>query len=169
MLKKIGIVLLVVLVAIQFIPYEKNEGTPAAAPLSGSYNVPDNVDKLLVNACNNCHTNKSEYPWYASIEPVGYWLNQHIEDGKRHLNFDEFTNRPLAYQNHKFEETIEMVEEKEMPLESYTYLGLHPEANLSDADRQVIVDWAKDQMAYLKATYPADSLVMKRRSPPPAQ
>ena len=96
-------------------------------------------------------------------------LNSHIQDGKRHLNFDEFTNRPLAYQNHKLEETIEMVEEKEMPIESYTYFGLHPEANLSDADRKVIVDWAKDQMAYLKATYPADSLVMKRRSPPPAQ
>lgn len=169
MLKKIGLVILVIFVAIQFIPYEKNEGKSAPHPMSGSYNIPDNVNKLLVNACNNCHTNTSKYPWYASIEPVGYWLNHHIEDGKQHLNFDEFTNRPLAYQNHKLEETIEMVEEKEMPLESYTYFGLHPEANLSDADRQVIVDWAKDQMAYLKATYPADSLIMKRRGSPSGQ
>ncbi|WP_339700132.1 heme-binding domain-containing protein [Algoriphagus aquimarinus] len=169
MLKKIGLVILVILVAIQFIPYEKNEGKPAEHPISGSYDIPDNVNKLLVNACNNCHSNKSEYPWYASIEPVGYWLNDHIQEGKGELNFDEFTHRPLAYQNHKLEEVIEMVEEKEMPLESYTYFGLHPEADLSDADRQVIIDWAKDQMAYLKATYPADSLVIKRRSPPPAE
>lgn len=169
MLKKIGLVILIVLVAIQFIPYEKNEGKIAEHPISGSYNIPDNVNKLLINACNNCHTNKSEYPWYASIEPVGYWLNNHIQEGKGDLNFDEFTNRSLAWQNHKFEEIIEMVEEKEMPLESYTYFGLHPEANLSDAERQVIIDWAKDQMEYLKATYPADSLVMKRRSPPPSE
>ena len=56
-----------------------------------------------------------------------------------------------------------MVEEKEMPLPSYTYLGLHPEANLSDANRKVLVDWAKEQMALLAATHPADSLKMKPR------
>ncbi|MEP0712457.1 heme-binding domain-containing protein [Algoriphagus sp.] len=164
MLKKIGLVVLALVIAIQFIPYEKNVGSPAPYPISGSYDIPGPVNKLLNNACNNCHANTSEYPWYASIEPIGYWLNDHIQEGKSHLNFDEFTNRPLAYQYHKFEETIEMVEEKEMPLESYTYFGLHPEAKLSDADRQVIIAWAKDQMAYLKATYPADSLVRKKRT-----
>lgn len=169
MLRKIGLVILVILIAIQFIPYEKNEGKTAGYPISGSYDIPDNVNKLLINACNNCHTNSSEYPWYASIEPIGYYLNGHIQDGKNDLNFDEFTNRPLAWQNHKLEEIIEMVEEKEMPLKSYTNFGLHPEANLSDADRQVIIDWAEDQMTYLKATYPADSLVMKRRGRPPGQ
>jgi hypothetical protein len=50
-----------------------------------------------------------------------------------------------------------------MPLESYTYLGLHAEANLTEQQREVLIDWAKSQMAYLKATYPADSLVLKRR------
>lgn len=169
MLRKIGLVILVVLVAIQFIPYEKNEGKPAGHSISGSYDLPENVNNLLINACNNCHSNTSEYPWYASVEPIGYWLNSHIQDGKKDLNFDEFTNRPLAWQNHKMEEIAELVESKEMPLESYTYFGLHPEANLSDADRQVIIDWANAQMAYLKATYPADSLVMKRRSPPSVQ
>jgi len=165
MLKKIALVILLLFIAVQFIPYEKNTSEAAPQPMSGSYNIPDNVQILLENACNNCHTNSSEYPWYASVEPIGYWLNSHIQDGKRHLNFDEFTHKPLAWQNHKFEETIEMVEEKEMPLPSYTYLGLHPEANLSDAERQMIIDWAQDQMNYLKATYPADSLVMKRRAP----
>ena len=56
-----------------------------------------------------------------------------------------------------------MVEEKEMPLPSYTNFGLHKEANLSDEQRQRIIGWAKDQMTYLKETYPADSLVMPKR------
>lgn len=56
-----------------------------------------------------------------------------------------------------------MVEKKEMPLHEYTYLGLHPEAVLTDGQRQRIVDWARNQMNFLKATYPADSLVLKRR------
>jgi hypothetical protein len=118
---------------------------------------------LLENACNDCHTNTSTYPWYSNIQPVGFWLNNHINDGKRHLNYATFTKMPIAVQNHKLEETIEQVEEGEMPLPSYTYFGLHSNAKLSEADRSKIINWAKSQMAMLKATYPADSLKMKPR------
>lgn len=169
MIKKISIAVLIILVAIQFIPYEKNLSNDMEFDVSKSYNVPDNVQTILKGACNDCHTNKSTYPWYSNIEPVGYWLNDHIKDGKKDLNFSTFTKLPIAVQNHKFEEVVEMVEEKEMPLPSYTYLGLHPEAKLTDEDRKVIVDWAKDQMAMLAATYPADSLKMKPRPAPPVQ
>lgn len=164
MIKKIAIGLIVVLVLIQFIPYEKNTNNDQTFNISTNYEVPENVQAIFKNACNDCHSNSTVYPWYSNIEPVGYWLNEHIEDGKRHLNFSEFTNLPLAVQNHKLEETIEMVEEGEMPLEDYTNFGLHPEANLSAEQREVIISWAKDQMAMLAATYPADSLVMKRRN-----
>ena len=161
MIKKISIGILILLVTIQFVPYEKNLSNDQEFDLAKSYNVPDNVQTILKGACNDCHTNQSSYPWYASIEPVGYWINHHIEDGKKDLNFSNFTNLPLRIQNHKFEEIVEMVEEKEMPLESYTYFGLHPEANLTDDERKTLVNWAKDQMAMLAATHPADSLKMK--------
>lgn len=62
-----------------------------------------------------------------------------------------------------------MVEEKEMPLADYTYLGLHSEANLTDEQRGKIIDWAQAQMNYLKETYPADSLVFPKRAKPPTQ
>ncbi len=166
MIKKISIGLVVLLVLIQFIPVEKNESNDTEFDVTKSYNVPDNVSMILKGACNDCHTNLTRYPWYSNIQPVKYMLADHVNEGKEHLNFSSFTKLPIAVQNHKFEEVIEMVEEKEMPLESYTYLGLHPEANLTDEDRKVLVDWAKEQMAMLAATYPADSLVMKRRTPP---
>ncbi|WP_268034488.1 heme-binding domain-containing protein [Algoriphagus sp. PAP.12] len=163
MIKKISIAILVILVLIQFIPVEKNDSGDQQFNISNNYEIPGNVQTILKNACNDCHSNQTEYPWYSKIQPVGFWLNNHIQEGKGHLNFSEFTNRPLAYQNHKLEETIEMVEQNEMPIPSYTYLGLHPEANLSEGEKQEIIDWAKSQMAMLKATYPADSLVMRRR------
>jgi len=166
MIKKITIGLVVLLVLIQFIPYEKNDSGFSEFDISKSYSIPDNVSMILKGACNDCHSNTTVYPWYSHVEPIGLFLNRHITEGKGHLNFSEFTKRPLAWQNHKFEETIEMVEEKAMPLESYTYFGLHPEANLSEEDRKILVDWAKEQMAHLASTYPPDSLVMKRRSPP---
>ncbi|QYH39503.1 heme-binding domain-containing protein [Algoriphagus sp. NBT04N3] len=162
MIKKISIAILIILIAIQFIPYEKNESSNYEFDISKSYNIPDNVQTIFKNACNDCHSNQTVYPWYSQIEPVGYWLNSHVTDGKRHLNFSEFTNRPLAIQYHKLEEVVEVMEEKEMPLDSYTNFGLHPEANLSDEEREILINWAKEQMAYLQATYPADSLVRKR-------
>jgi hypothetical protein len=164
MLKKISIAILILFIGIQFIPYEKNTRNDLTYDISKSYDVPDNIQTIFKNACNDCHSNSTVYPWYSKIEPVGYWLNDHIVDGKRHLNFSTFTKLPLAVQNHKLEEVIEMVEEGEMPLEDYTNFGLHAEANLSDGQRQEIIDWAKAQMAMLAATYPADSLVMKKRN-----
>lgn len=164
MMKKISIAILVILIAIQFIPYEKNTSDDQTYAISKSYSVPDNIQTIFKNACNDCHSNSTVYPWYSNIEPVGYWLNDHIVDGKRHLNFSEFTKLPLAVQNHKLEETIEMVEKGEMPLEDYTNFGLHSEANLIPAQREEIISWAKDQMAMLAATYPVDSLVMKKRN-----
>ena len=163
MLKKILIGLGVVLILIQFFRPDKNDSNDQTYDISKKYEVPNDVGQLLQVSCNDCHSNKTEYPWYAEVQPVAWWLNDHIEHGKKDLNFSEFTNRPLFVQNHKFDEIVEMVEEDEMPLPSYTYLGLHPEADLSDDQRKMITDWAKAQMDYLKNTYPADSLVFPKR------
>src|SRR5690349_20041966 len=118
MKKKIIIALLVVLVAIQLFRPAKNLSDDTTFDNSKKYPVPEGVASILKVACNDCHTNKTEYPWYAEVQPIAWWLNSHVTDGKRHLNFSEFTKRPIAVQNHKFEETIEMIKEDEMPLPS---------------------------------------------------
>lgn len=163
MIKKILIAVVAILVLIQFIRPEKNVSNDNTYDISKKYDIPADVDNLLKVSCNYCHSNNTIYPWYANVQPVAWWINDHIEDGKGHLNFSEFTKMPIAIQNHKLEETIEMVEDHEMPLASYTNFGLHSEANLSDEDRKKIIDWAKNQMTYLSETYPADSLVMPKR------
>ncbi|WP_297704739.1 heme-binding domain-containing protein [uncultured Eudoraea sp.] len=163
MLRKVFIGLGIVLIIIQFFRPEKNESNERTYDVSTKYEVPDDVNQLLQVSCKDCHSNKTEYPWYANVQPVAWWLNDHVIDGKKHLNFSTFVKMPIAIQNHKFEETIEMVEEKEMPLPSYTNFGLHKEANLTEEQRQKIIVWAQDQMTYLKENYPADSLVMPKR------
>ena len=163
-MKKFLIGLGLLLLIIQFIRPDKNELNDLTYDISTKYEVPGDVNHLMQVSCNDCHSNKTEYPWYANVQPVAWWLNHHVVDGKKHLNFSEFTKKPLFVQNHKLEEIMEMVEEKEMPLPSYTYFGLHPEANLTDAQRTMISDWAKAQMTYLRETYPADSLVFPKRN-----
>lgn len=163
MLKKIGLGLLAILVIIQFFGPEKNQSDDLTQDISTKYQVPTAVNSILKVACNDCHTNNTRYPWYANIQPIGWWLNDHVKHGKGHLNFSTFTSRRVAIQNHKFEEIVEMVEEGEMPLDSYTNFGLHSEANLSQDQRNILINWAKAQMDTLKAHYPADSLVLRRR------
>ena len=169
MIKKILLALLAVFVIIQFVRPEKNESDDQLNAVAKKYEVPMEVEDILKVACYDCHSNNTRYPWYASVQPCAWWLADHVNEGKRELNFSNFITRPIAVQNKKFDEIAKEVEEKEMPLHDYTYLGLHKEANLTDAQRQIIVNWARAQMDSLKAQYPADSLVLKRKSPPPPQ
>ena len=137
--------LLVILVAIQFIHPKRNtsEGTQPNY-IGNSYTVPDDVKAILAKACNDCHSNNTRYPWYSKLQPVDWWMNKHVVDGKKHLNFDEFTNRPAKYQKHKLEETIEVVKEGEMPLKSYTWT--HKDAKLKKKKKVKITNWAQSVM-----------------------
>jgi hypothetical protein len=163
MWKKIGIALAIILVVIQFIHPEKNISGNETFAIQTKFRVPNDVENILQVSCYDCHSNTTRYPWYSNVQPAAWFLADHVNDGKKHLNFSEFTSKPLFVQNHKLEEVKEMVEKKEMPLPSYTYFGLHPKANLTDAQRQKIIDWANSQMNYLKKVYPADSLAFPKK------
>lgn len=161
-MKKLALALLAILVLMQLLRPAKNRSGDNTHHISTKYSIPDNVEVLLSNACYDCHSNHTEYPWYAEIQPSAWWLAGHVNDGKRHLNFSEFTNRKVYFQYHKFEEIIELVKDKEMPLPSYTWLGLHPEARLTDKERDEIITWANVHLDNMRATYPTDSLTRGR-------
>jgi Haem-binding domain len=169
MKKKILLGFLALFIIIQFIRPEKNQSDDQLNAVSKKYEVPEKVEEILKVACYDCHSNSTRYPWYANVQPTAWWLAHHVDEGKHHLNFSDFITRPIAVQNHKFEEIAEEVEKKGMPMAEYTYLGMHPEAKLTDEQRKTLVDWAHAQMDSLKAQYSPDSLVLKRRSPPPPQ
>lgn len=147
-IKKILLALLVLLVVAQFFGPEKNEGDMATLDaFLAETNPPDDVKLVLEETCYDCHSDVTRYPWYNNITPVNYWLAEHVADGKKHLNFSTWAETPLKRKDHKFEELIEMVEEKEMPLPSYTWT--HKEAKLTDSQISAVVDWAKQvRMAY---------------------
>ena len=163
MLKKILIGFVALFILLQFFRPDRNLSNDLTNDISTRYHLPGEVYDVLKGSCYDCHSNKSEYPWYSYIQPVAWWVNGHITNGKRHLNFSDFTSLPVANQNRKLEETIDQVDNNEMPLASYTYMGLHKEANLTDNQRKLIIDWAREQTDMLKATYPADSLIIKPR------
>jgi len=147
--KKIGFIVLAIVIIAQFFSPEKNEGDVATlAAFFVETKPPENVKKIIAATCFDCHSNHTVYPWYNSITPVNYWLNHHIEDGKKHLNFSTWSSYSLKKKAHKMEELYEEVEEGEMPLKSYTFT--HAEANLSKEQIEAIVTWGKQVQADYK-------------------
>lgn len=80
------------------------------------------------------------YPWYANIQPVGLWMQSHVNDGKRHLNFSEFGSYPEKKAKHKFEEIEDATSNGWMPLGSY--LLIHGDARLSPEQAKAVSEWA---------------------------
>jgi hypothetical protein len=141
-LKKIGFILVLVLVVAQFFGPEKNDGDLASVDLFlAETNPPENVLKIMKTSCFDCHSDKTNYPWYNNITPVNYWLDSHVKDGKKHLNFSKWNEYSLKKKEHKMDELYEEVEKGEMPLNSYTWT--HSEANLTQEEIDAIVTWGK--------------------------
>lgn len=140
-LKNILLILLVIFIVIQFIRPDKNFGE-AFGPndITQSVSVPEEVKNILVTSCFDCHSNKTNHMWYENIQPIGWWIGNHIKDGKDELNFSEFNTYKDKRKAHKFEEIGEMVSDKEMPLESYTLI--HSDTKLSDEQIALLINWA---------------------------
>lgn len=147
MFKKIGLGLLIILVIAQFFqpPHNKNSAT-STNDITHIVPVPDSVMQLLKMACYDCHSNNTKYPWYSHITPVNWWLNNHINEGKRSLNFSAFTGS-YRRKMRKLEETAELTEKHEMPISSY--LWIHKDARLNDEQRKSIIDWANNSRQQL--------------------
>ncbi len=141
-LKKILILLLIVFIIAQFFGPDKNEGNIAAiSTFFEDTNPPENVKMVLKENCFDCHSNHTRYPWYNKITPVNYWMADHIRHAQGNLDMSKWEDYSIKKKDHKFEELIEMVEKKEMPLPSYTWM--HKEANLTDEQITAVIDWAK--------------------------
>jgi hypothetical protein len=157
-----AIALLVLLSVIQFFPTKKNVSTEiSAGNISTVYTTPAEVKDILARSCNDCHSNTTTYPWYNNIQPVGWWLGHHVNEGKQKLNFDAFATYSPRRQYHKLEEVEEVISENEMPLPSY--LWIHKNAALDSKQKETLINWSKAVRAEMEAKYPKDSLMVKRK------
>ena len=133
--------LLVILVALQFFgpaaPETRAENPEDIFVLE---QVDDDVTRLLRDACYDCHSMETEYPWYAHIAPVSWRIYAHVDHGREELNFSEWGSLKKIGKVKRLKDIEEVLEEGEMPLKDY--LLLHPEAKLSDTQRESLMSWA---------------------------
>ncbi|WP_379965041.1 heme-binding domain-containing protein [Epilithonimonas sp. UC225_85] len=139
-MKKVLIILLVAFVMIQFFQIDKTNPTNNdGMDFIKIKNTPEPIAKIIRSSCYDCHSNETEYPAYSYIQPFGWLVKDHIDEGRKEMNFSTFATYEPKRQAHKLEEAAEYVEQKKMPLESYT-LG-HPDAKLTDDQRRQLVDY----------------------------
>ncbi|MCX6294531.1 MAG: heme-binding domain-containing protein [Bacteroidetes bacterium] len=142
--KKFIIIVLVAFVLIQFIRPSRNLGNQET---ENTIFVTNKVGKILQTSCYDCHSNYTNYPWYTNIQPVGWWLQHHVNEGKDELNFSEFESYSLKRKLKKLKEIKEQLEEDEMPLSSYALI--HGETKLSQEQKVILTNWVDETRAYL--------------------
>lgn len=141
--KFIAVVLLVVFVGIQFIPTNRNQSEEVPpTDFMVVNNVPREVKSILMVSCYDCHSNNTRYPWYHKVQPMSWYLEGHVEDGKEELNFSEFGSYSNRMQKAKLRSILSQVEDGEMPLSSYTLL--HNEAKLTAEEKQILMKWIEE-------------------------
>ncbi|MGN6646969.1 MAG: heme-binding domain-containing protein [Cytophaga sp.] len=142
MKKKILIGLLVLLVLIQIIRVDKtNPPVDVNNDFITVTKAPVEIAAVLKTACYDCHSNETKYPWYFNVAPISWWAKDHVNDGRKHLNYSIWNTYNKERQNHKLEEMYSEVEEGEMPLSSYTIV--HGDAKLTAEQKKALTEWLK--------------------------
>jgi hypothetical protein len=124
---------MVIGLAIQAVPYGRSH---AQGPVTGEPQWADaETRELMVRACFGCHSNQVEYPSYASVAPISWMVQSHIDEGREAVNYSEFATNPGDA-----EESFEVVKEGSMPPAYYTRFGLHPEARLTPEEMKTLLN-----------------------------
>ena len=140
-----------VFIVIQFIaPFRNKDGRVLETNISKMFNVSDSVQAVLTKACYDCHSNNTNYPWYSTIQPIGWLLAKHIKQGKAVLNFSEFGNYSKRKQLSKLTGIANSIKDNTMPLPSYKWM--HKNARLTDTEKELLIKWIQQSK---------DTLVLK--------
>ena len=159
-ISRIFTLLAIAFVGIQFFHPKGNLSNDQTNDISKKFLVPPTVQATLKTSCYDCHSNNTVYPWYSKIQPVDWWLNDHVQDGKGEVNFNEFASYSAGRQYRKFFEIGEQLEKGEMPLGSYTLI--HKDAIINETQKSEVLAWVHAMRDSMKLHYPADSLKGKK-------
>ncbi|MCF7797506.1 MAG: heme-binding domain-containing protein [Lentisphaeria bacterium] len=139
---RIVLILIVLFVLIQLFPVNRTN-----PPVESEIEAPDEIHAILDRSCYDCHSNNTRWPWYAYVAPVSWLVARDVNHGRENMNFSTWNAYDTEEKSHLLDEVYEVIDEGEMPMP--IYLPLHPEAKLSDEDKQLLMNWAVEANAQL--------------------
>jgi len=144
--KKIFFWCLVGFAMIQFIPIDKvNKPVDKRKNFIEVKNTPAKISELIKNACYDCHSDETVYPKYAYIAPFSWSVKSHVNDGREHLNFSVWATYNDDLKRNMLTKSIQTIENKIMPMPAY--IIYHKEANLTDAERTLLIKYFEEILA----------------------
>lgn len=141
-LQRTGLAALVLLLAIQVIPVERDN-----PPVKVEIPAPNEVRDVLQRSCYDCHSNTTLWPWYSYVAPSSWFVIGHVRDAREDLNLTEWPLLDTEAQQFFLGEMRKQIEGGAMPLESYLFL--HRNARLSDAERGKVLIWIDEEILLL--------------------
>jgi len=148
--RKSALGILIVVIAIQFVRPDLNQSDQEQRmAVMTALNMPDSVFSIFRTSCFDCHSNNTSYPWYSYVQPVGWLIEKDITDGKDMLNFSELRSLSPRRQVSKWNNIKNRIQDGTMPLSQYLFM--HPEARLSDREKERAVAWIQETIDSLSS------------------
>jgi Haem-binding domain len=139
-------------------PYGDVKGPASRASLMSDASMGDRLIKIVDSSCKNCHSEKTDWPWYSYIAPMSWMIEGDVSGGRKHMNLSHWDDYDIDQKQVVLSKIAVMVKNHKMPLPRY--LVLHPEAKLSAGDIDQIAQWARNErrrLTTLAATNPSNS------------
>ena len=134
---------LIIVAVIQFIPVNRtNEPVDKKQNFVDLYQTPRNIRQLLKNACYDCHSNETVYPDYAYVAPISWSINEHVKEGREHLNFSKWGGFNKELKKSMLENTIADLQQKRMPIAGYKVY--HPKSKLTDSESELLIKYFEE-------------------------
>ncbi len=143
-LKWTALVLACGFLLLQFSPAAKtNPLADDTRTLAARLHVTPEVRTILARSCDDCHSNRTHWPWYSHVAPVSWWLTDHVNHGRRHMNFSDWARYDQAAADHLLNDICKTVKQGYMPLDSYTLM--HRAAVLTPQDVGTLCAWTQTE------------------------
>jgi len=139
-MKKVLIIIIVILIGIQFITIDKtNPSADMGKDFITLTSPPNKLGVILKSSCYDCHSNHTKYPWYSNVAPFSWIIKEHVNNGRKYLNFSIWSDYKEKKKDHKLEECIEIVKSGEMPMKGYVMF--HEEAEITQDQKMALLNW----------------------------
>lgn len=149
--KRVAVGLLAFLLLAQLVrPGRPGAQGPGDGPVTDHFAVPASVEAVLAKACYDCHSAHTQWPWYSEIAPVSWLVLYDVRRGRRDLDFSNWSTEPAVEPTpvQRLRWTCEEAREDRMP--PFTYRTLHPEARLTDREKDLLCAWSEEARASLR-------------------
>jgi cytochrome c551/c552 len=136
----------------QFVPVK---GIGVNPPERYAVKASPEVEAILRKACFDCHSNETRWPWYARIAPGSWLMARDVNKGRSHMNMSEWEDDDKDAMQLDMENSWDQIAEGNMP--PWFYLPMHPDAILSDKEKDLLKGWLLAHKAAAPASANATS------------